>query len=417
MLGIAFPMLGYAVPSTSAAIIRSTAYYTIEKRFVVYGQFICVNCWTASTPHPDPSGTPIVLLLGISRTVTWSEVRSALADAKEVSADMILLTSEDYQYWYAEQPYGGETEQYRASVIVRRSSDRLGLVGVEVTVTNQAHSYSETKTTGDYGDVIFRLPTSGAYEFSANVVGAAASSGWITVTDSLPAIYIDVADYWQHASFSNVFVDTQITHSGTPSIRIEPTGTSGNAARECFGMGVNAYPGDHIVFKCWIKIDALPVGYMAEGYAGARIGIDLRYQNQDGIIMYCLDTLEGTTYPVTPENGHANYVHFGTVGWVQRTIDFIVPDAWFYTDLYTGQAITPVQVNKLSMWMQVWSPLYQGDVPASAWFADTELYVNPGTVEPEQVPEFPSILLTTLMTVPLLVGTLVFRKKFLKSQN
>jgi hypothetical protein len=129
------------------------------------------------------------------------------------------------------------------------------------------------------------------------------------------------------------------------------------------------------VGSCWIKIDPLPAGYTYEDYAGARIGFDLR--NEAGGHTYCLTTLQSATYPDTTAGVKANYVHWGTSGWVQRTIDFVVPADFFNKDLYTGATIPSMQINSVSFWLQVWSGIYGGNEPGNAWFADTELYINP----------------------------------------
>ncbi len=186
-----------------------------------------------------------------------------------------------------------------------------------------------------------------------------------------------IPDKWAISYFSNLFLDSTNVHTpGKPSIRIEPTGTSGNTAREAWGPWYYVSPGDHIVAKCWIRIDALPSGYTYEDFAGARIGIDLR-NAASGRGAYCLASCEASTYPETDEMIKNNYVHYGTVGWVQRTIDFIVPSNYYTRDLYTGNTLPSMRVNSVSFWMQVWSGTYGNNEPGNAWFAEAELYINP----------------------------------------
>jgi hypothetical protein len=187
-----------------------------------------------------------------------------------------------------------------------------------------------------------------------------------------------IPDKWSTRIFSNIFVDYSTVHTtGKPSIRLEQTGTSGNKARECYGPVLTVKPGDHIVGKIWIKIDSLPAGYTYEDYAGARIGFDLRNLSPITGAYHCLESLEAPTYPDTTAGLKANYVQFGTVGWVQRTIDFVVPTTYYTKDLYTSATISSMQINQVTLWMQVWSPMYGNSIPANAWFADAELYLNP----------------------------------------
>jgi hypothetical protein len=174
-----------------------------------------------------------------------------------------------------------------------------------------------------------------------------------------------------------IFLDYDIVHTlGKPSIRLEPhvDGVDNNPFRECDCHYYSCKPGDHIVAKCWIRIDA---NGDTDSFSGARIGIDL-ISNYDSMIgRYPCVATAGPTYPNTEQDVINNYVHWGTVGWVQRTIDFIVPADYFTVDVFTGKTIAPAQVSSFGMWMQVWSSEYYGSEPGNAWFADAELYINP----------------------------------------
>jgi hypothetical protein len=174
------------------------------------------------------------------------------------------------------------------------------------------------------------------------------------------------------------FLDATVTHDGHVSIRSEPhvEGVDANKARECYATIIPVKPGDHIVAKCWMKIDD---GRPYDPFSGARIGIDL--YNTAGGKNYILSSVHSPTYPDTDEGIIANYVHWGTQGWVQRTIDFIVPSDYFTHDYRRNEEIPTTQVNAVIMWMQVWSSTYYGSEPGNAWFADPELYINP-TPEP-----------------------------------
>jgi len=171
-----------------------------------------------------------------------------------------------------------------------------------------------------------------------------------------------------------IFLDyTVVRTAGKPSIRLEPhTAKDVNYARECDGTWYSVKPGDHIVAKCWIKIADNGDRY---AYSGARIGIDLY-----GGASYLLWGIDDGAYinPHDP-NGVAEsqfYVHWGTPGWTQRTIDFIVPSTYF-TKTSGGVSIPSARINEFVMWMQVWSSQYGGTEQGNAWFADAELYINP----------------------------------------
>jgi hypothetical protein len=187
------------------------------------------------------------------------------------------------------------------------------------------------------------------------------------------AVIPDDWDLVSHVPY--VSLDYSIVRTaGQPSIKIGYPGTD----RECWGPAYSAKPGDHIVGKCWIKVDPLPSGYNSEAYAGGRIGFDLRWLDPANPNNYpCLATLEAATYPDTSQGVADNYVHFGASGWIQKTIDFIIPADFFTKDLYTGNTITAKQINQISFWMQVWSSTYGNNIPGNAWFADCELYINP----------------------------------------
>jgi hypothetical protein len=193
-----------------------------------------------------------------------------------------------------------------------------------------------------------------------------------------------IPDDWALDWYSNIkYPDNNVLHNGNPSIRLEPSTDSENPAREVDHKYVGTWPycdlqvklGDHIIFKCWIKIDPLPSGYDYEDFAGARIGFDLNaVVNGARVNLY---GLSAPTYPQTDDGIVANYVHWGTEGWVQRTIDFVISSDTFTYDYYSGTTIPATQISQIAPWMQVWSSKYGGTEPGNAWFADAELYINP----------------------------------------
>lgn len=158
-----------------------------------------------------------------------------------------------------------------------------------------------------------------------------------------------------------IYLDYSVTRNGRPSIRLEPhvDGVDVNYAREVNGRWYAVKPGDHIVAKCWMRIDANP--NETSPYDGARIGIDL----------YCDEgILDG--YPHSGQEHLNAMVVWGTTVWTQKTWDFVIPDT-YYTSLDDGTPIAPTQVSEIVMWMQVLPPTALGN----AWFADAELYIIP----------------------------------------
>jgi hypothetical protein len=134
---------------------------------------------------------------------------------------------------------------------------------------------------------------------------------------------------------------------------------------------IRVKPGDHIVFKVWMKTNASTIGDTTP-QSGIRLGIDFYTANGNQIT--------GTASPDgsvwTPENGsptnqYLNYVHWGH-DWEQRTMDFIVQNQ--YPSYPAGQLMTP---DRMIPWMQVWSGNNENADNGIAWFADAELYINP----------------------------------------
>jgi len=236
------------------------------------------------------------------------------------------------------------------------------------------------------------------YSLFQHIAGAQSSSqavifsqGSITYSPSNVNLAV-IPDDW-HLIYSGdvpgiIHLDTSVERTaGKPSIRLEPhvDGVDINNDRECDGTWYNCKPGDHIVAKCWIKIDSnnLPNGTTdTNQWSGARPGIDL-YGGSN--LVWGIDE---ATY-INPHNPAGTderdqYVHWGTPGWTLRTIDFYVPSTTFNTTS-RGVAITPTKVTSFVMWLQVWSgtinpstgTIYGGSEPGRAWFADAELYINP----------------------------------------
>jgi hypothetical protein len=184
------------------------------------------------------------------------------------------------------------------------------------------------------------------------------------------------SDHWGGVgwdAFSNVVWDYTVERtSGIPSIKSMPhTSADANTDRQCECKWYAVKPGDHIVAKCWIKIDA---NGDTDTYSGARIGMDLSGGNN-----YLLWGIQEGKYVNPPDTTleAQQYVHWGTPGWTQRTVDFIVPNDYFTYDYRSKQTISPTQVDHIVLWLQVWSSTYYGTEVGNAWFADAELYINP----------------------------------------
>jgi hypothetical protein len=175
---------------------------------------------------------------------------------------------------------------------------------------------------------------------------------------------------------SNIVLDSSITHNGHSSVRIDPVGATDNYAREADGAPHNISPGDHIVFSCWIKTSSSTLGDISN-QAGGRIGID--FYGPNGLVT-------GTASPDgqvwTPSNGYPsitylNYVVWGTSTWTKITMDFAVASTYPAAEggnYQSGQMVTPTAIIP---WLQVWSIVNGASDGGSAWFADSELYINP----------------------------------------
>lgn len=206
----------------------------------------------------------------------------------------------------------------------------------------------------------------------------------------------DIPDDWDVGLYGlNTFIDDTVLHDGHQSIRLDRYATDPdyNAAREVnpyeHGPWPSPYrdylvnPGDHIVFKCWIKVTSPPpAGASLNDYSGARIGIDLNGvqmmpHNGDTILgRVCLHGVSSPTLPETDQGTIENYVHFDEVGWQHRTIDLIVPDTTYYHDEYRDISISGTKISQFGPWLQVWGTKGNQE-PSSGWFADCELYINP----------------------------------------
>ena len=193
-----------------------------------------------------------------------------------------------------------------------------------------------------------------------------------------------------------ITLDSTVTFNGNPSIRMAPhTSADMNTARECDSKWISCKPGDHVVFRAWVKNGA----HSNTVYTGARIGIDF----------YCGNVPKGATGVVDGQphglykvgdvwhsQGNATWVAGGWDYTNYRTFvdtpasDFLLPwgnDVWtllewdvivpskVYTQNYEAVPIAPQQICGMLAWMDV----REVTDNANAWFANTELYINPTT--------------------------------------
>jgi len=190
------------------------------------------------------------------------------------------------------------------------------------------------------------------------------------------------------ASDPGVFLDpANLGPSGNPSLKIDPTRPNINPAFNAYTGPFGIKPGDHIIFKAYIKT-APPTapGDVGERASGGVLGIDF-YGSEGGI--------NGTVM----QNGQilfvpsgSTYVMFDTPNWTLRTMDFIVlPTYPFCVDSglpYTTPHPegTPMVPSQIWVWLQEWSALNSATERAAAWFADPELYINPTPIVQAGIP-------------------------------
>ena len=167
------------------------------------------------------------------------------------------------------------------------------------------------------------------------------------------------------------FLDSAIYYTNAPSIRIQPASVAG--AREADGIWYNVKPGDHIVARCWIKVDAL-AGFVfkpndATTWRGGRILVDLYGHG------HWLDS-----HPQDGAEDESSCVSWGTSGWVLKTWDFIIPNTVYQVpvpyDPHPGGYTGPSQIDSIVMVLTC--GLHGGALDrANGWFSDPVLYINP----------------------------------------
>lgn len=226
-----------------------------------------------------------------------------------------------------------------------------------------------------------------SYTPTLNVLGDVwASNMGIALNENLAVVPDDwrIGETWNAPTFLEA--NTAYWHNGHQSIRMEK-GTDATKSREILcadktqnDWSIRVKPGDHIVFKVWMKTAASTIGDTTPG-SGIRLGIDFYdgtgsitgIQSPDG----SPPTLNGNNV-VFPANQYLNYVNWGH-DWEQRTMEFVVANQyaklpWSTATGATGAMLTP---DRMIPWVQVWSDTNGNADNGIAWFADAELYINP----------------------------------------
>jgi hypothetical protein len=161
--------------------------------------------------------------------------------------------------------------------------------------------------------------------------------------------------------------DDIVTHNGHSSIRLDGPRTSYNWGREINHNWIKVKPGDHIVFRAYIKTEGCNYGW------GGSIGVDLYSSN-------------GRLWEVhkrEPQSGIWNLPHTGVFvtvpynrDWTLYTLEFDIPTTPF-TRTDDGTPVNPpAYVAGLIPWLGA-SHNNDNTDNGSVWFADAEFYINP----------------------------------------
>jgi len=223
---------------------------------------------------------------------------------------------------------------------------------------------------------------------SSNSVSSAALTSSATIS-STGSVYVsatnwaDVPADWRIGETwcAPTYLDNSVLHNGHLSIRMEK-GPDATKSREILaanfsdpGWAIKIKPGDHIVFKIWMKTSQSTIGDTTP-YSGIRLGID--FANSGGRITGS-NSPDGTVWTPSggyPINNFLNYVNWGH-DWELRTMDFIVQNQ-YPADGILGYPAGVLQTpDHIAPWIQVWSDSLGNVDNGIGWFADAELYINP----------------------------------------
>ena len=221
----------------------------------------------------------------------------------------------------------------------------------------------------------------------SNSISSASTTSSVTISFA-GTVHVSATNFahipadWDIGAIWNAptYFDNNVLHNGHPSIRMEKG--DGTKSREILaanksdsGWKIFIKPGDHLVFKVWMKTSSSTIGDTTTT-SGIRLGID--FANNGGRItgIQSPDGAYWTTSNGYPSNQYLNYVNWGH-DWELRTMYFIVQNQYPADGVLgypAGQLETP---NHIAPWVQVWSDNYGNTDNGLAWFADAELYINP----------------------------------------
>jgi hypothetical protein len=186
--------------------------------------------------------------------------------------------------------------------------------------------------------------------------------------------------YVRYASGPQIVqVDPSVLHNGKVSVRIDAhqDGIDSNTYREVDGDFIPVKPGDHIVFKVWIKTGHSTLGKDGVSGNGGLIMFDY-YSATHRLHEHSSDNPRNDVDPTwtTYIDDPTRYVPFNS-NWTLRTLDTIVPTA--VLDESTMQLATePIRgiIPVLQASGYIVPPNHLQD-QGQVWFADAELYINP----------------------------------------
>ena len=216
------------------------------------------------------------------------------------------------------------------------------------------------------------------------------SHGSITYSPSNVNLAVIPDDWGQYKIFGDVrydggpqiaHVDLIVLHNSDVSIRIDAhqVGVDPNNYREVDGDFIQVKPGDHIVFKVWIKTGHSTLGQDGVSGNGGFMLFDyysathrLHEHSSDNP----LSDVQGSDKWNTYLNDPTRYVPFNS-DWTLRTLDTIVPSQ-IWDD--TTRQLATVSITGIIPVLQasgyIVPPNHLQD-EGQVWFADAVLYINP----------------------------------------
>ena len=175
-------------------------------------------------------------------------------------------------------------------------------------------------------------------------------------------------------------MDYSVYYSISPSIRIDAH-TSLNPYREVdnFGGNFNVNPGDHVIFRCWVKTGSSTLGQNGVANNGAILNWD--WYGSGGRLHD--HSSNNPYYDQTTASAQAVGDSVGLPfnrDWTQLALDCIVPNQ-VYND-NTGGFSVPTYIV-LAPCVSWYNPSLGGQIDdGQAWYSNAELYINPSGSSP-----------------------------------